>query len=240
MRRFLNILLILGLTIVPIVAILLSLFVFNVTDIGSFVGGIVSYIGTVILGVVSLSQNIRLHKLERSSKKTRIQFDGTLTYKVSNVADDFVENSIQAPSNYFLISDNKDFKGENLITLRFPFKIDGYSLKYAILDGVIVNEEEYNEQQLFINNNVRTEVVYSVKDKTFQIELAIIAAEFKKIQQLIKSNDFIISLYYKLISSADVATLFITKFNLGNFLASQIGEDKYEMDNISYWEDNDV
>lgn len=240
MKRFLNILLIVGLTIVPIVAILLSIFVFNLTDIGSFVGGIVSYIGTVILGVVSLSQNIRLHKLERSSKKTRIQFDGTLTYKVSSVADDFVENSIQAPSNYFLISDNKDFKGENLITLRFPFKIDGYSLKYAILDGVIVNEEEHNEQQLFINKNVRTEVVYSVKDKTFQIELAIIAAEFKKIQQLIKSNDFIISLYYKLISSADVTTLFITKFNLGNFLESQIGEDKYEMDNISYWEDNDV
>lgn len=240
MKRFLSILLIVGLTIVPIVAILLSIFVFDVTDIGSFVGGIVSYIGTVILGVVSLSQNIRLHKLERSSKKTRIQFDGTLTYKVSSVADDFVENSIQAPSNYFLISDNKDFKGENLITLRFPFKVDGYSLKYAILDGVIVNEEEHNEQQLFINKNVRTEVVYSVKDKTFQIELAIIAAEFKKIQQLIKSNDFIISLYYKLISSADVTTLFITKFNLGNFLESQIGEDKYEMDNISYWEDSDV
>lgn len=240
MKRFLNILLIVALIIVPIIAILLSIFAFNVTDIGSFIGGIVSYIGTVILGAVSLSQNIRLHKLERSSKKTRIQFDGTLTYKVSSVADDFVENSIQAPSNYFLISDNKDFKGENLITLRFPFKIDGYSLKYAILDGVIVNEEEHNEQQLFINRDVRTEVVYSVKDKTFQIELAIIAAEFKKIQQLIKSNDLIISLYYKLISSADVMTLFITKFNLGNFLESQIGEDKYEMNNISYWEDNDV
>ncbi|MBR4419178.1 MAG: hypothetical protein IKT33_04205 [Clostridia bacterium] len=163
-----------------------------------------------------------------------------MTYKVSSVADDFVKNSIQSPSNYFLISDNKDFKGENLITLKFPFKIDGYSLKYAILDGVIVNEEEHNEQQLFINKNVRTEVVYSVKDKTFQIELAIIATEFKKIQQLIKSNDFIISLYYKLISSADVTNLFITKFNLCNFLESQIGDDKYEMDNISCWEGNDV
>ncbi len=239
MKKILNILLITSLILVPIVAIVLA-FVFKLSDIGSFIGGIVTYIGTVILGFVSLRQNTRLHKLERSSKKTRIQFDGTLTYKVSSVADDFVENSEQAPSNYFLISDNKDFKGENLITLRFPFKVDGYSLKYTILDYVRINEEEQNEQEFFVNRNVRTEVVYSVKDKTFQLELAFIAAEFKKVQQLIKSNDFIISLYYQLISSADVKTLFVTKLNLGNFLESPLGNDKYEMDNISYWENNDV
>ena len=109
MKRFLNILFIISLILVPIIAIVLA-FVFKLSDTGSFIGGIVTYIGTVILGFVSLRQNNRLHKLERSSKKTRIQFDGTLTYKVSSVADNFVENSEQAPSNYFLISDNKDFK----------------------------------------------------------------------------------------------------------------------------------
>lgn len=240
MKKFLKILFISSFILLPIIAIILAIFVFKLTDIGSFTGGIITYIGTVLLGFVSLRQNTRLHKLERVSKRTRIQFDGTFTYNVLNTDPNFVHNSEQVPSNYFVLSDNKDYKGEKMIVMKLPFKIDGYGLKYIEMDYVKINADQHNEQELFINKNVFTEVVYSVKDKTYQIELAIIVAELKKIRQLIKANDFILSLYYMVASSADVKTVHIAKLNLGNFLQDKTENNTYNMNTISYWENSNV
>ena len=240
MKKKSRIILFCSLMAIPLIAIVLVFFVFGVEDISSLVGDFITYFGTVLLGFVALYQNTRLHKLERVAKRTRIQFDGTFTYKVIDADEDFVYNSEQAPSNYFVLSDNKDFKGEKMVIMKFPFKIEGHGLKYIQLDCVKINADQYNKQKLFVNKKVFTEVVYSVKEQTWQIEIAIIVAELRKIKQFIEDDEFIISLYYMVLSSADVKTFHVAKLNLGNFLKSKLENNRYEMNTISYWENSDV
>lgn len=224
------------LILIPIVSTLIVWFAVKNLDWGAYIGAMLAYVGTATLGFVAYTQNDRLHKLERISKKSKIWFNGEFKYEEIKVEDEFIKKSKQTPTNYYLASDNENFKGEKMIYLTLPIKIEGYGLKYIEMHRVVVNEEEDNQIDLKLNEEVVTDLVYSVANKSHQIEICIICAELQKIKDLVNADDFILTLYYDTISCADVRTAYAAKLNVGNFNLTIKENGFYDMNNICYWE----
>lgn len=239
MKRGITISIIIALILLPIVSTLLVCLLFEISDISSYVGGLFSYFGTIVLGIVAFIQNDKLHKMERVSKKSKILFTGEFFYSEHKPNSQFVANSEMYPSNYYLLSDNQSFKGEKFIDIIFPINSIGYELNDINLNYVKINEDDSdNKIEIYKNGKVKTELVYSVKNKSYQIELVIMCAELESIKSKIKQNDFILSINYTLTSSADVKSTYNTKLNFGDFLSNTQNNNIFEVDNISYMEEN--
>ena len=239
MKKWIKVTLIATLIILPIVSSLWLWFVYEINDISSYIGGLLSYFGTIVLGIVAFIQNDKLHKMERVSKKSKILFPGSFLYFEDVPNKQFVANSELYASNYYLLSDNQGFKGEKFIDIVLPINSIGYELNSIILNKVEINEDdEENKIKVFKNEKVKTELVYSVKNKSFQIELVMICAELENLKEKIRQNNFILTLNYTLVSSADVKSTYNTKLNFGDFLSSMPNNSGFEIDNISYMEEN--
>ena len=239
MKKGITIGIIIALILLPIVSTLLVCLLFEISDVSSYVGGLFSYFGTIVLGIVAFLQNDKLHKMERVSKKSKISFSGTFFYAEDTPSSQFVANSEKYASNYYLLSDNQSFKAEKFIDIILPINSIGYELNDIQLNHVKINEDdEPNKIEIYKNQKVKTELVYSVKNKSYQIELVIMCAELESIKSKIRQNNFILSINYTLTSSADVKSTYNTKLNFGDFLSNKNNTNVFEIDNISYMEEN--
>lgn len=201
-----------------------------------FTGDILTYVGTAFLGFLAFYQNDKLHKLEQTNKKSKILFYGTVEYSEHKLESGFVQHSENFACNYHLFSDNNDFKGEKFIHLVFPIDSTGFDLNEIIINKAVINENEPTEICLYKNKLVETELVYSVKNDGYQIELVFICAQLNTIKNLINENNFILTLNYDLISSANVKSTYNTKLNFESIKLDSTTSKWYNLDNISYME----
>ena len=222
------------LAIFPIVATVIVFTCFQMEDIGSYIGGLLAYIGTVVLGIVAFLQNEKLHRLEETSKRSQVFFSGNFEVQEMDCDPKFIENSQKSSCNYFVFADNENFQAKKLLHLVFPFDAKGYDLEEISLKELIINEDSENSFKLIKNKAVKTELVYSVEKKSYQLEIAVLTSRISDWKRLIKSNDFIISLKYELMSSVKVKSAFSAKLNFFNNENFESGR----VDNISYtgWE----
>lgn len=208
---------------------------FVTQNVITIISGILAYIGTTVLGLVTVWQNRqsvkvneRLMRLQRSefekNKSSIIRLKDTANFEKYSLNQDFFEKCKAIPQSFFILhSDNFDIKDLKKQYLKADFYFDsvGHELNQIKIEKVVLKSEGGELSFLPFKMETNTGYTFEFSQEAFKLSLLLfdnsLLTTFKK---LVESDTLLFEMQIVLISKANIFSSLFLSINLKEFSAT--------------------
>lgn len=208
-------------------------------NIISVISGILAYIGTTVLGMVSVWQNkqafvvnTRLMHLQRSefekNKSSIIRFQKNCELQKNSLSNNESEKNIQ---NYYVLASN-DFDNLNndVDCLVFYYESIGHELNQIKIPKIKIKYQNNTIYYYQTKHQIKTGFCYDFENQAYKLKILLLSKN--SITKNLKNKQFEVSMALELFSKANIQSNMNITFCIDNF-------DQISISNVFYYYDND-
>ena len=184
-------------------------------NIISVLSGILAYIGTTVLGIVSVWQNKkaffvnnRLMHLQKSefekSKSSIIRFKKNVEFSVYEFEKEFFTQSQKLPQNFFILAEDNYIQQNNRVEcVDFYFDSIGYEISKIKIEEVTVKTANLQKKYKSLYEKTKTGFCYDFETNSYKMSLLLFCDKMY-LQSNAEKNDIDFDLKINLYSKANV------------------------------------
>lgn len=213
-------------------------------NIISVISGILAYIGTTILGMISVWQNkqafvvnSRLMHLQRSefekNKSSIIRFKQDCQIQKEKLPDDiFEKNNTTAIQNYYFLSSNDyDDKNQNCDCLTLYFESMGHELNQIKISKIKVQNKKQSTMFFQTKHQFKTGFCYDFEKQAYK--LMILLMDNKNMLEKYAKDQFKVVMNIELLSKANIQSNMHVTFCINDY------QNTKSISDVFYYYDND-
>ncbi|MBQ9795511.1 MAG: hypothetical protein IJW36_00930 [Clostridia bacterium] len=224
--KILYVLLVLPAIVLPI---MFHFDVLNSNDWGNLTCGLLTYLGTIILGIVTTTQtNISLKQADKSIAQTEktfksdkysiIKFTHKSIFEILPITEDFKKNIYEYPVNQFVVYEKDGQFTEKALAITLKYKADGHILNDIKLKNFSINYCKPNRQPYFIDTKVKTDLCETPETDDSQIEIILMCSKgtIEEINELLNKGYLLLNLSFEIKSASNVIVQENVTINYGD------------------------
>ena len=216
-------------------------------NIVTIISGVLSYIGTTALGLISVWQNRqsffvneRLMKLQRSefekNQASILRFKEDIEFEKYKISDDFFEKCKAIPQSFFVMK-NKEFskedKSEYLKVCLF-FDSIGFELNTIEIEKLVLKTSKDTRTFIKYPIDCNTGYTFEFEKNAFKMSILLFDNDLlSKFKSLIESDTMLLELDLLLTSKANISSQTFISINLKNY------KDTNKIKNCLYFHNKD-
>ncbi len=208
---------------------------FVTQNVITIISGVLAYIGTTVLGLVSVWQNRqsvkvneRLMRLQRSefekNKSSIIRLKDTANFEKYSLGQEFFEKCKEIPQSFFILhSENFNKQNLNKQYLKSDFYFDsiGHELNKIKIEKVVLKSDKNELGFLPFKLETNTGYTFEFSQEAFKLSFLLfdntLLSNFEK---LIKSNTLLFEIQLILISKANIFSSLFLSINLKDYVST--------------------
>ena len=184
-------------------------------NIISVLSGILAYIGTTVLGIVSVWQNQKaffvnnnLMNLQRSefekNKSSIIRFKDNIDFSLYEFNQEFFTQSQKLPQNFYILADENYKNDTNKVEcIDLFFENIGYEISKIKIESVSIKAKSVNKKYSPLYDKTKTGFCYDFEKQAYKLSLLLFSDKIF-VEDCVKENETNLDIVLNLYSKADV------------------------------------